>query len=78
MFDIYAISQAIGIDTGWFGVALGLIIFYIGRMMGKEVGVRNGGEAMIDLLASNGFLKVKRKYTDENGNEVVEYAKVDE
>ena len=78
MFDMYALSQAIGIDSGWIGVILGLIVFYIGRHMGKEIGVRNGGEAMIDLLASNGFLKVKRKYTDENGNEVVEYAKVDE
>ena len=48
MFDMYALSQAIGIDSGWIGVILGLIIFYIGRHMGKEIGVRNGGEAMID------------------------------
>ena len=78
MFDVYAIANAIGIDAGWLGVAAGVALVLMGRHLGRQSGVRDGANEMIVLLEDNGFLKVKRKYTDDNGNEVVEYSKIDE
>lgn len=78
MFDVYAIANAIGIDVGWFGVAAGIVLVLCGRHLGRQSGIRDGANDMIVLLENNGFLKVKRKYTDDNGNEVVEYSKIDE
>lgn len=75
---VHDIAYSIGINPGWIGVVLGLVLFFLGRYMGKQDGVLDGANNMIILLEENGFLKVKSRRTDENGNEVVEYSKVDE
>ena len=73
-----AILETLGINPGWIGVALGIVLFLMGRYYGKQVGVTDGANGMITLLEDNGFLKVKSRRTDESGNEIVEYSKVDE
>jgi len=78
MFDMQAIVQTLGINPGWIGVVLGVILFLMGRHSGLQTGVARGGTAMIDMLEDNGFLKVKSRKTDEAGNAIVEYSKVDE
>lgn len=78
MFDISALAYSIGINPGWFGVALGIVLFIMGRWHGKQIGYSDGAEQMIFMLEENGFLKVKRKFTDDDGNQHVEYAKYDE
>lgn len=72
------LALTLGIDPGWIGVALGIALFLLGRHMGIQKGVVEGGSAMIDMLDDAGFLKVKSRRTDEDGNAVVEYSKVDE
>ena len=78
MIDVNAFVYSLGINPGWIGVALGIVLFLMGRYYGKQVGVTDGANGMITLLEDNGFLKVKSRRTDEDGNEVVEYSKVDE
>jgi len=78
MFDMQTIIQSVGINPGWIGVVLGIILFLMGRHSGLQTGVSRGGTAMIDMLEDNGFLKVKSRRTDEAGNAIVEYSKVDE
>lgn len=78
MLDMQAILETLGINPGWIGVALGIVLFLMGRYYGKQVGVTDGANGMITLLEDNGFLKVKSRRTDESGNEIVEYSKVDE
>lgn len=72
------LALTLGIDPGWIGVALGIALFLLGRHMGIQKGVVEGGSAMIDMLDDAGFLKVKSRRTDKDGNAVVEYSKVDE
>lgn len=78
MLDMQAILETLGINPGWIGVVLGIILFLMGRHLGLQTGVTRGGTAMIDMLEDNGFLKVKSRRTDEAGNAIVEYSKVDE
>lgn len=78
MIDVNAFAYSLGINPGWIGVALGIILFLMGRYYGKQVGVTDGANGMITMLEDNGFLKVKSRRTDADGNEVVEYSKVDE
>ena len=78
MFDVNAFAYSLGINPGWIGVVLGIIFFLMGRHLGLQTGVTRGGTAMIDMLEDNGFLKVKSRRTDEAGNAIVEYSKVDE
>lgn len=78
MIDVNAFAYSLGINPGWIGVVLGILLFLMGRYYGKQVGVTDGANVMITMLEDNGFLKVKSRRTDENGNEVVEYSKVDE
>lgn len=78
MFDINTLAYSIGINPGWIGVVLGISLFFMGRWYGKQLGYGDGAEKMIILLEDNGFLKVKRKFTDDNGNQHTEYAKHDE
>ncbi|MDA9373946.1 hypothetical protein N9R43_01055 [bacterium] len=72
------LALTLGIDPGWIGVALGIALFLLGRHMGIQKGVVEGSSAMIDMLDDAGFLKVKSRRTDKDGNAVVEYSKVDE
>ena len=78
MIDVNAFAYSLGINPGWIGVVLGTLLFLMGRYYGKQIGVTDGANGMIVLLEDNGFLKVKSRRTDENGNEVVEYSKIDE
>ena len=78
MTDVNAFAYSLGINPGWIGVVLGIILFLMGRHSGLQTGVARGGTAMIDMLEDNGFLKVKSRKTDEAGNAIVEYSKVDE
>ena len=78
MIDVNAFAYSLGINPGWIGVALGIVLFLMGRYYGKQVGVTDGANGMIVMLEDNGFLKVKSRRTDEDGNEIVEYSKVDE
>jgi hypothetical protein len=78
MIDVNTFAYSLGINPGWIGVVLGIILFLMGRYYGKQIGVTDGANGMIVLLEDNGFLKVKSRRTDENGNEVVEYSKIDE
>lgn len=78
MIDVNAYVYSLGINPGWIGVVLGIALFLMGRYYGKQVGVTYGANGMITMLEDNGFLKVKSRRTDESGNEVVEYSKVDE
>jgi len=78
MIDVNAFAYSLGINPGWIGVVLGIILFLMGRHSGLQTGVARGGTAMIDMLEDNGFLKVKSRKTDEAGNAIVEYSKVDE
>jgi len=71
-------SNSLGINPGWIGVVLGILLFLMGRYYGKQIGVVDGANGMITMLEDNGFLKVKSRRTDEDGNEVTEYSKVDE
>jgi hypothetical protein len=75
---MYDLALALGINPGWIGVFLGIVLFMMGRYMGIQTGVTRGSSAMIDMLEDHGFLKVKSRRTDEDGNAIVEYAKVDE
>jgi hypothetical protein len=78
MIDVSAFAYSLGINPGWIGVVLGIILFLMGRYYGKQVGVSDGANGMIVMLEDNGFLKVKSRRTDSDGNEIVEYSKVDE
>jgi hypothetical protein len=78
MIDVSAFAYSLGINPGWIGVVLGIILFLMGRFYGKQVGVSDGANGMIVMLEDNGFLKVKSRRTDSDGNEIVEYSKVDE
>lgn len=78
MMDFNAITLSLGINPGWIGVAVGIALFLMGRYMGKREGITAGADGMIALLEDNGFLKVKSRRTDGEGNEIVEYSKVDE
>lgn len=78
MFDINAVAYSLGINPGWIGVILGFAVFFMGRWYGKQAGYTDGAEQMIILLEDNGYLKVKRKFTDGDGNQHVEYSRHDE
>ena len=78
MIDVNTFAHSMGISPGWIGVTVGIILFLMGRYYGKQIGVTDGANGMIVLLEDNGFLKVKSRRTDENGNEIVEYSKIDE
>ena len=64
--------------THWFILFVAVVFTVVGYFMGRGDGVTVGASQMITLLEDNGFLKVKSRRTDENGNEVVEYSKVDD
>lgn len=74
MFDI----SALGINPGYIAVLFGLLLFWMGRWHGKQVGFGDGAEQMIVMLEENKFLKVKRKFVDADGNQHTEYARHDE
>jgi len=78
MIDVNTFAYSLGINPGWIGVVLGILLFLMGRYYGKQIGVVDGANGMITMLEDNGFLKVKSRRTDEDGNEVTEYSKVDE
>ena len=62
----------------WFILFVAVVFTAVGYFMGRGDGVATGAAQMIAILEDNGFLKVKSRRTDEDGNEVVEYSKVDE
>ena len=68
----------LGINPGYIAVFFGLVLFYMGYLKGKDVGREQGAGAMIDMLHSNGYLKVKGHTIDEKGNPQIEFAKIDE
>ena len=67
-----------GIDPGYISVFFGLVLFYMGYMKGKEVGNTQGASGMVDMLHQNGYLKVKSRTFDENGEPLITFAKIDE
>ena len=50
----------------------------MGYMKGKEVGNTQGASGMVDMLHQNGYLKVKSRTFDENGEPLITFAKIDE
>ena len=76
---VHDLAYSIGIDPGWIGVLLGIILFLLGRYQGNQNGRMQGANDMILLLEENGFLKVKSRVVDpDTGTERVEYSKVDD
>ena len=55
MIDVNAFAYSLGINPGWIGVALGIVLFLMGRYYGKQVGVTDGANGMITMLEDNGF-----------------------
>ena len=76
--DFSTIASFLGINPGWVGVFLGIVLFLMGRHLGLQTGVARGGSAMIDMLEDHGFLKVKSRSMNEDGTERVEYSKVNQ
>lgn len=75
---INEIFYSFGISTGWLGVILGVVLFFMGRHHGISLGARLGAEEMMFLLEENKYLRVKRRLQKEDGTEEVEYARYDE
>jgi|14BtaG_2_1085337.scaffolds.fasta_scaffold24628_3 hypothetical protein len=63
---------------GYVAVFLGLTMFAMGYWKGKEVGFTVGATNMIEMLVSKRFLKIGKKYTDKDGNEITEFATYDD
>lgn len=63
---------------GYVAVLLGLAMFFLGYYKGKETGIIKGAGEMIEVLVEKKFLKIGRKYTDENGNTITEFATYDD
>lgn len=61
-----------------FIVITAIVFTAFGYRVGKSTGVTQGADGMITILEDNGFLKVKSRRTDEDGNQVTEYSKIDE
>lgn len=78
MSIISDIFYNLGIDTGWIGVILAIVIFFMGRHIGIQYGTKIGAEEMIILLEQNKYLRVKRRFQKEDGTEEVHYARYDE
>tara|TARA_B100000886_G_C20405082_1_gene484380 strand:+ start:417 stop:629 length:213 start_codon:yes stop_codon:yes gene_type:complete len=67
-----------GIDPGIIAVICGLVLFYMGYLKGKDVGQINGAGGMVDMLTQNGYLKIKSRTFDKNGDPIITYMKYDE
>ena len=67
-----------GIDPGFIAVGCGLVLFYLGYTKGKEVGQINGAGGMVDMLTQNGYLKIKSRTFDKNGDPIITYMRYDE
>ena len=61
-----------------FIIITAIVFTAFGYRVGRSAGVTQGADGMITILEDNGFLKVKSRRTDEDGNQVTEYAKIDE
>lgn len=65
-------------STEVFILLVAIVFTAFGYYTGRSNGIVTGGSAMIDMLEDHGFLKVKSRRTDEDGNAITEYSKVDE
>lgn len=69
----------INADTSaWMAMAIAAAIFYMGRINGRRGGISDGANELLTTLEENNYIRVKRRTVLDNGDEQVEYAKLDE
>jgi hypothetical protein len=64
--------------SAWLAVIIAAAIFYMGRINGRRAGVMYGANELLATLEENNYIRVKRRIVLDNGDEQVEYARLDE
>tara|TARA_R110001606_G_scaffold7787_1_gene34069 strand:- start:321 stop:545 length:225 start_codon:yes stop_codon:yes gene_type:complete len=63
---------------GFIAVAIAGAIFYMGRLNGRRVGAVAAANELLHTLEEHNYIRVKKRTVLDNGDEQVEYARLDE